>query len=84
MPKKKNTAETPARTRVRRPLEERLAEVDAKIEFHERAIATLKAKKEKMQAPRKSRATYGTVLKLIKASGKSPEEIMRLLQEQNQ
>ena len=68
------------KTRVRRPIEEREAELDTKIKYHEDCIASLKARKENLRAPRATRMSYKTVIAELKASGKTPEEILEFLQ----
>jgi len=87
MPTKKKTEavaptvkEAPMAKRTIRTSEERLAEVDQKILFHQKAIEQLDARKAKIGAGRRQRKlTYAKVFAELKASGKSPEEIAELL-----
>ena len=63
-----------------RTAEERIAEVDKKIQFHQKAIDQLKSKKAKIGTGRRQRKlTYAKVFAELKASGKTPEEIAELL-----
>lgn len=65
-----------------RTKEERAAEIDKKIEFHESKIATLKAKKEEILNPkpkkRKPRSVAAVIAK-AKEAGMNPEEIAQKL-----
>lgn len=72
--------ETPKAKRTFRTSEERLAEIDKKIMFHQRAIGQLESKKAKIGTGRRQRKlTYAKVFAELKASGKTPEEIAELL-----
>lgn len=71
---------TSKKTRTIRPYEERLAEYDRKIKFHEDAIAVLKTKKEKMQNPPMSRVDKKAVITAAAQSGFSAEEIVEILE----
>ena len=63
-----------------RSAEERIAEIDRKIQFHQKAIEQLEAKKAKIGTRRRqSKLTYAKVFAELKASGKTPEEIAELL-----
>ena len=63
-----------------RTAEERIAEVDRKIQFHQKAIEQLESKKAKIGTGRRQRKlTYAKVFAELKASGKTPEEIAEYL-----
>ena len=63
-----------------RTAEERIAEVDRKIQFHQKAIEQLESKKAKIGTGRRQRKlTYAKVFAELKASGKTPEEIAEFL-----
>jgi hypothetical protein len=83
MPKKKTTSPVDQtkekKAIVFRTIEEREAELDKKIKYHEDMISVLNAKKEKLRAPRKARVSFQTVINELKASGKTPAEILELL-----
>lgn len=87
MPAKKKTEvvtpavqETPKSKRTFRTTEERIAEVDRKIQFHQKAIQRLESKKAKIGTGRRQRKlTYAKVFAELKASGKTPEEISEFL-----
>ena len=64
-----------------RPYEERLAEIEKKIAFHERAISALKTRKERMQNPSLSREDKKSILTEVAQSGFSPEEIAKILED---
>ena len=71
---------TEKRTRTFRSVEERMAEVDQKIAFHQKALDQLEAKKSKIgTAHRTRKLTYAKVFAELKSSGKTPEEIAALL-----
>ena len=57
----------------------KIADLDQKINKHQRAIAQLKAKRKKLADSRKSIA-YHSLLEVIDQSGKSPEEILSIIQ----
>ncbi len=78
---KKNT-EVPKRTRKVRSYEERLAEYDKKIRYHEAAIAALRTKKEKMQNPPMSREDKKAIITAAAQSGLSLAEIKARLANQ--
>lgn len=67
--------------RVRRSKEERIAEINAKIERHQKEIRNLEAKKEKIlnPAPRTSRVGVNKLIKMAKEQGLSTEEIAKKL-----
>lgn len=74
------TTEPKKRTRVFRTVEERLAEIDKKISFHQRSIEQLEAKRSKTGIARRTRKmSYAKLLSELKASGKTPEELAELL-----
>lgn len=77
--KQKKSTNTKKAPRAIRPYEERLAEYDRKIKFHEDSIAAVKAKKEKMQNPPMSREDKKTVITAAAQSGFSAEEITEIL-----
>lgn len=86
MPAKKKTevvalaVQAPKAKRAFRTVEERIAEVDRKIQFHQKAIEQLESKKSKIGTGRRQRKlTYAKVFAELKASGKTPEEIAELL-----
>ena len=63
-----------------RTAEERIAEVDRKIQFHQKALEQLESKKAKIGTGRRQRKlTYAKVFAELKASGKTPEEIAEYL-----
>lgn len=67
---------------VRRPAEERIAEIDKKIAGHEKAIKTLRSKKEAILNP-KPRPSKSARMKAIstiaKETGMSEEEVIKKL-----
>lgn len=67
--------------RVTRSKEERIAEIDKKIESHKAAIQTLEQKKKDILTPkkRKPRPTAKTVIDLAKKAGMKPEEMIEKL-----
>ena len=66
--------------RTYRTAEERIAEVDKKILFHQKSIDQLESKKVKIGTRRRqSKLTYAKVFAELKASGKTPEEIAEFL-----
>lgn len=76
-------AETEAKRKLnRRPAEERIAEIDKKIDGHKNAIAKLEAKKHAILNP-KPRASKAAGLKILiskaKEAGMSNEEIAEKL-----
>ena len=86
MPAKKNSEvvalafKAPEAKRTFRTAEERMAEVDRKIQFHQKAIEQLESKKAKIGTRRRpSKLTYAKVFAELKASGKTPEEIAEFL-----
>ena len=87
MPAKKKTEaaapiaeKAPKAKRSFRTVEERIAEVERKIQFHQKALEQLESKKTKIGTRRRQRRlTYAKVFAELKASGKSPEEIAKLL-----
>jgi septal ring factor EnvC (AmiA/AmiB activator) len=85
MPSKKKSEVVASTTsekakRTFRTAEERIAEVDRKIQFHQKALEQLESKKAKIGTGRRQRKlTYAKVFAELKASGKTPEEIAELL-----
>lgn len=70
------------RTRVMRPAEERIKEIDAAIAKHEANIAALKAKRERILNPKPrsgGKVGISTVIKKAKELGLSPEEMLEKL-----
>lgn len=70
------------KTRVIRPAEERLKEIDAAIAKHEANIATLKAKRERILNPKPrsgGKVGIATVIKKAKELGMTPEQMMEKL-----
>lgn len=75
-----NIQETLKAKRTFRSAEERTAEIDKKIIFHQKSIETLESKKAKIgTARRQHKLTYAKVFAELKASGKTPEEIAELI-----
>lgn len=75
-----NIQETLKAKRTFRSAEERAAEIDKKIMFHQKLIETLESKKAKIGTGRRQRKlTYAKVFAELKASGKTPEEIAELI-----
>ena len=87
MPAKKKTEaaapiaeKAPKAKRSFRTVEERIAEVDRKIQFHQKALEQQESKKTKIGTGRRQRKlTYAKVFSELKASGKTPEEIADIL-----
>lgn len=85
MPLKKKTevvvsTKSEKANRTFRTAEERIAEVDRKIQFHQKAIEQLESKKAKIGTGlRQRKLTYAKVFAELKASGKTPEEIAEFL-----
>lgn len=70
------------KTRVMRPADERIREIDIAIEKHKANIATLEAKKERIQNPsprRGGRPGVGSIIKKAKAKGMTAEQIAEKL-----
>ena len=67
--------------RTYRTKEERIADLDAKIEYHKKAIASLEDKKKAILTPktRKGRVGMSSVVRLAKEKGLSAEEIIEKL-----
>lgn len=67
--------------RKRRTKEERIAEIDAKIETHKKNIAALEAKKKALLTPkpRKAPLSINTVLKKAKEQGYTAKDIAKKL-----
>ena len=61
--------------RIIRPLEERIAEIDLKIEKKKAKLAILEAKKQKMLHPKSMRS----VMNAAKEAGMTPDEIAEKL-----
>lgn len=73
---------TEKRTRVIRPIEERIAVIDKAIAKHQANIVALEAKKKKLQFPSKRRGGkigMATVIKKAKELGLTPEQILEKL-----
>jgi hypothetical protein len=68
-------------TKVRRSKEERIAEIDAKLQIHKRHITALEAKKNMILNPpaRKVRTSVKSIIDKAKESGMTPEEIAKKL-----
>lgn len=68
-------------TRKRRTKEERIAEIDAKIEARKKNIAALEAKKKAIlnPKPRNTSLSMNAVLKKAKAQGYTAKEIAKKL-----
>jgi hypothetical protein len=84
MPMKKKDSEAKTEEKAKRHFrsaEERIAEIDRKIAFHTQSIEKLQTRKEKIHEPRKRRLSYAKVVADLKASGKTPEEILSLVQD---
>ena len=87
MPAKKKTEaaapiaeKAPKAKRTFRTAEERIAEVNRKIQFHQKALEQLESKKAKIgTGHRQHKLTYAKVFAELKASGKTPEEIAEFL-----
>lgn len=67
--------------RTTRTKEERIADIDARIEKHKKDIKALEAKKHAIlnPKPRKTRTTAKTVVDLAKKAGMKPEEMLEKL-----
>jgi len=85
MPKKKEQVIMPVvheqtkAKRVFRTAEERFAEIDKKIAFHQRLIELLETKKSSIgTGHRQRKPSFAKVFAELKASGKTPEEILEL------
>lgn len=67
--------------RTNRTKEERIAEIDRRIEKHKSDIASLEAKKNAIlnPKPRKARMTTKTVIDIAKKAGLTPEEMLKKL-----
>ena len=67
--------------RTTRSKEERIADIDARIEKHKADIKSLEAKKQAIlnPKPRKQRATAKTVVDIAKKAGMKPEEMIEKL-----
>ena len=61
--------------RVIRPIEERIAEIDQKIEKKKAELASLEARKQKMLHP----TTMRYVMNAAKEAGMTPEEVAKKL-----
>lgn len=70
-----------AEQRKHRTKEERIAEIDAKIEAHKKNIASLEARKKAILAPkpRKTPLSLNTVLKKAKEKGYTAKDIAKKL-----
>ncbi len=68
--------------RKRRTKEERIAEIEAKIEAHKKNIATLEARKKAILNPksRKASLSMNSVLKKAKEKGYTAKEIAKKLE----
>ena len=68
-------------TRVRRTLDERIAELDTKIAYHNDCVAKLKERKAAMQKPPKARVRKTSMAKAIatlKEAGLTPDQILAM------
>lgn len=67
--------------KVTRTKDERLAEIERKIEKHKADIASLEVKKRALLAPKKKaqRTTAKTVVELAKKAGMKPTEMLEKL-----
>ncbi len=67
--------------RKRRTKEERIAEIDVKIEAHKKNIATLEERKEAIlnPKPRKAPLSMNTIIKRAKEKGYTAEDIAKKL-----
>ncbi|MPM78030.1 hypothetical protein SDC9_125040 [bioreactor metagenome] len=66
--------------RKRRTADERIFEIDAKIEFHKKNIAALEAKKQAILNPKPRKVfTLNTVLKKAKEKGYTAKDIAQKL-----
>jgi septal ring factor EnvC (AmiA/AmiB activator) len=82
MPARKKNPEAKVETKAKRNFrsaDERIAEIDKKIQFHTNSIEKLESRKERINAPRRRRLSYAKVFAELKASGKTPEEISEML-----
>lgn len=70
--------------RTRRTKEERIADLEQKIQFHKEKIDNLeKQKKDVLSVPKKKKTkseTLNEIYKAAKASGKSLDDVLSLLQ----
>ena len=69
------------RTRIRRTLDERTAELDTKITYHKDCIAKLKERKTALQKPPKARVRKTSMAKAIatlKEAGLTPDQILAM------
>jgi septal ring factor EnvC (AmiA/AmiB activator) len=74
------STEQTKRTRTFRSAEVRLAEIDKKIAFHQKAIDQLTEKRGKIGTARRERKlSFAKVIAQAKSSGKTPEEIAAFL-----
>ena len=69
------------KTRIKRTLDERVAELDTKIAYHKDCIAKLKERKAALQKPPKARVRKTSMAKAmtaLKEAGLTPDEILAL------
>lgn len=68
-----------------KPNEERIAELDAKIDFHKRNITALEGKKQSILSPktRQKKVTYKSVGDLAKSNGITPEQLLKMIESNN-
>lgn len=64
--------------KMRKTTEERQAIIDSKIQYHDDQIKKLKLRKSKLKDSNK--VTYNKVLKALKKSGLSPEEMLQMIE----
>lgn len=75
------------RSRVKRTVEERVAALDQKIQFHQEKIQLLEIqKKEILNPPKKKKTkseTLNEIYKAAKASGKTLDDVLKMLQSES-
>lgn len=70
------------KTRTRRTVEERVAEIDQKIAYHQELIDGLNKRKQELLVPRepqKRKTSMRQAIEAIKEAGLSPDEVMKLI-----
>lgn len=65
-----------------KPFEDQLAKIDNAIAKHQKNIETLTTKKNKLIA-NKDKDAFNSVLTALKESGKTPEEILALINQKS-
>lgn len=75
------------RSRIKRTVEERVAALDQKIQFHQEKIQLLETQKKDILNPpkkKKSKAeTLNEIYKAAKASGKTLDDVLRMLKSES-